>query len=183
MFDVPVIQPPLDSVRASGHVVIASETPLATVSVVVAIRTGAPKPDLSTADGVKRMLLAAKSISCPSAARGAACGVSFEATLTKLGIADAITPKITLVPSGWESIKTLARGEVEIAITFQSEADEDPQVEMLGAMPREISILTGFVAFVNAKSKAPEAAAALIKFLTTPEAAKIFTESGMTPGK
>ncbi len=183
LFDVPVIQPPLDTAIASGNVVASSETPLATVSVVVAIRTGAPKPDISTVEGVKRMLLAAQSISCPSAARGAACGVSFEATLTKLGISEAVNPKIKLVTSGWESIKTLARGEVEIGITFKSEADEDPTVTMLGPMPREISIPTGFVAFVNAKSKAPDAAAALIKFLTTPDAAKVFTECGMTPGK
>ena len=183
MFDVPIVQPPLATVLASGNVVAASEMPLATVSVVVAVRAGMPKPDISTAEGVKRMLLAAKSISCPSAARGAACGVSFEATLAKLGITEAVMPKVKAAPSGWESVKMLARDEVEIGITFKSEADADPLVEMLGPLPRDISIPTGFVAFVHAKSKAPEAATALIKLLTTPDAAKVFTECGMTPGK
>ena len=183
MFDVPIVQPPLATVLASGNVVAASEMPLATVSVVVAVRAGMPKPDISTAEGVKRMLLAAKSISCPSAARGAACGVSFEATLAKLGITEAVMPKVKAAPSGWESVKMLARDEVEIGITFKSEADADPLVEMLGPVPRDISIPTGFVAFVHAKSKAPEAATALIKLLTTPDAAKVFTECGMTPGK
>src|SRR5215467_1208165 len=55
-FDVPIVQLPLEPVIASGHVVTASETPLATVSVGVAVRTGAPKPDISTADAVKRLL-------------------------------------------------------------------------------------------------------------------------------
>jgi len=50
-FDVPIVQPPLELVIASGHVVAASETPLATVAVGVAVRTGAPKPDISSADG------------------------------------------------------------------------------------------------------------------------------------
>src|SRR5438876_7516116 len=59
-FDLPVVQPPLPEVIASGHVVPASETPLATVAVGVAVRTGAPRPDISTAEAVKRMLLGAK---------------------------------------------------------------------------------------------------------------------------
>src|SRR5213592_3298400 len=58
-FDVPVVQPPLPEVIASGHVVASSETPLAIVEVGIAVRTGAPKPDISTADAVKRTLLGA----------------------------------------------------------------------------------------------------------------------------
>ena len=59
-FDVPIVQPPLEPVTASGHVVPDSETPLAIVQVGVAVRTGAPKPDISTADAVKRLLLGAR---------------------------------------------------------------------------------------------------------------------------
>src|SRR3984957_7348477 len=62
-FDVPVVQPPYQDVISSGHVVAASETPLANVSVGLAVRTGAPKPDISTADAVKRLLLGAKAVS------------------------------------------------------------------------------------------------------------------------
>lgn len=183
LFDVPVLQPPLDKVIASGNVVAASETPVATVSVVLAVRAGAPKPDISSADAVKKTLLAAKSISCPSASRGAACGVSFEATLGKLGIKDAVAPKVVGAPSGWESVKMLGRGEVELGVTFASENDPNPDVAMLGPMPRDISPPTGLVAFVHARSRAPQAAAALIRFLTSPEAAKVFIASGMNPGK
>jgi molybdate transport system substrate-binding protein len=75
-FDVTVVQPPLPEVIASGHVNAASETPLANVAVGVAVRTGAPKPDISTADAVKRLLLGAKAIAYPNAASGAAAGVS-----------------------------------------------------------------------------------------------------------
>jgi molybdate transport system substrate-binding protein len=182
-FDVPVVQPPLDTVIASGNVIAGTETPVATVSVVIGIRAGAPKPDLTTTEGVKRFLLATTSISYPAAARGAACGVSFEATMAKLGISEAMAPKVKNSTGGWEAIAMLARGEVEVGVTFASEMDPDSRVEMLGALPRDLSTPTGFVAFVNAKSKEPDAAAALTRFLTTPEAQKVFTACGMTPGK
>lgn len=160
-----------------------SETPLATVSVVAALRAGVPKPDMSNGEALKKLLLSVKSISCPSIARGAACGVSFEATLTKLGIKDAIVPKIVAAQSGWELVKMLGRGEVELGITFASENDPNPDVQMLGALPRDVSIPTGFVGFIHARTPHREAAASLLKYLSTPEAAKIFTECGMTPGK
>src|SRR5712691_3112454 len=64
-FDVPVVQPPYKDVLASGHVVASSEKPLATVAVVVAVKKGNPKPDISTPEAVKKMLLAAKAISYP----------------------------------------------------------------------------------------------------------------------
>jgi molybdate transport system substrate-binding protein len=183
MFDVPIVQPPLDTVVASGHVLASSETPLATVAVVVAVRSGIPKLDISGAEGVKRLLLSGASIAYPSAARGAACGVSFEATLTRLGILEAMKPKVKPAPSGWGAIEMLAKGEVEIGVTFASEMEPDDRVQLLGPLPRAISTPTGFVAFVNAGSKEPDAAAALIKFLTTPEAQRVFTESGMVPGR
>lgn len=183
LFDVPIVQPPLDSVIASGNVVPNSETPIATVSVVVAIRSGIAKPDISTGEGVKRLLLAAQSIAYPSAARGAACGVSFDASMAKLGITAAMAPKIKPAPTGWEAVKMLARGEVEIGVTFMSEMDADDRAALLGPLPREISTPTGFVAFVNAHSKEPQAAAALIEFLSSGDAASIFKECGMSPGK
>ena len=80
-FDVPIVQLPLEPVLASGQVIDGSETPLATVSVGVAVRNGTPKPDIATADEVRRVLLEAKYISFPNAAAGAAAGVSFEATM------------------------------------------------------------------------------------------------------
>src|SRR2546421_7953171 len=74
IFDVPIVQPPYQDVIASGNVVPGSETPLATVAVVVVVRKG-PKPDISTPDAIKRMLLAAKAVSYPNGASGAAAGV------------------------------------------------------------------------------------------------------------
>jgi molybdate transport system substrate-binding protein len=181
LFDVPVIQPPLEDVLASGNVRAASATPLATVSVVVAVRSGVPKPDISTGEAVRRLLLGAQSVACPSAARGAACGVSFDQSLMRLGITAAMAPKMKAAPGGWGAIEMLAKGEVEIGITFASEMDPNPNVQLLGPLPRDISEPTGFVAFVHARSKAPDAAAALVKFLSARAAARIFADCGMVP--
>jgi len=181
--DVPVVQPPFDAVTSSGHVRRDSETPLATVSVVAAVAADAPKAEVATQDGLTRALMAARSIACPSVERGAACGVNFWSTVEKLGIAAAIKPKLVNAPTGWESIKMLARGEVELGITFASEMDPDPRVRLLGPLARAVSTPTGFVAFVHTQTKAPEAAAALIRFLASSDAAAVFRESGMTPGK
>ncbi len=183
VYDVPIVQPPLDSVLASGHVAAKSQTPLATVWVGVAVRPGQKKPDISSAAAVKRMLLAAKSITYPSAANGAAAGVSFDATMAKLGITEAMKPKIKIAPNGTEAMAMLARGEVEIGLTFISEMAPGAGVVLVGPLPRDISTPTGFVAFVSAQSKQPKEAAALIKFLASPAAKKIYKKSGMSPGK
>ena len=137
-FDVPIVQPQYPEVLASGHVVAGSETPLASVAVGVAVRPGQRKPDISTPDAVRRMLLAAKSISYPDPAGGAAAGVSFTETLKKLNITEQMQPKIKLAQGGAAAMAALAKGEVEIGLTFISEIITEPGVESVGALPREI---------------------------------------------
>ena len=182
IFDVPVVQPPLDDVLATGHVNAATETPLATVAVAVAVRKGAPKPDISTPEAVKKMLLAAKSVSIPDGARGAAAGVSFDETLKKLGIVEQMKPTLKRVQGGAGAMAAIAKGEVEIGLTFLSEI-HDPGVEIVGILPREISTPTGLVGFIHAKAKSPAAAGALLAYLSSPEAAKVYRETGMQPGR
>ncbi len=182
-FDVPIVQPPYPEVLASGHVVAASATPLATVAVGVAVRTGERKPDISTADAVKRMLLAARAIAYPNGASGAAAGVSFDETLARLGIADQMKPKITLAQGGAGAMAALAKGEVDIGLTFISEIITEPGVELVGSLPREISTPTALVGFVSAHARAPEAAKALLAFLSSPSAAPVYRAAGMQPGR
>ncbi len=182
-FDVPVAQPPLDTVIASGHVERQSETPLATVSIAVAVRAGAPKPDISTADAVKRLFLGAKAISYPNAASGAAAGVSINETLEKLGIAEQMRPKIKLGQGGRGAMELLAKGEVDYGLTFISEIVTEPGVEVVGPLPRDISTPTGLVGFLSAHAKEPGAAKALLRFLSSPEAHAVYRAKGMQPGR
>jgi molybdate transport system substrate-binding protein len=182
-FDVPIVQLPLEPVVASGHVMAASETPLAFVAVGVAVRTGAPKPDISSADAVKRLLLGSKAIAYPNAATGAAAGVSFNETLQKLGIADAMKPKIKIAQGGRGAMELLAKGEVDIGLTFISEIITEPGVEVVGPLPRDISTPTALVGYVSAHTREPEAAQALLRYLSSAEAAAVYKQRGMEPGR
>lgn len=182
LFDVPVLQPPYPEVIASGNVLEKSAKPLASVSVGVAVKKGAPKPDISTPEAVKKMLLAAKSIAYPDAAGGAAAGVSFEETLKKLGIGEQIQPKIKRAQGGAGAMKMAASGEVEIGLTFLSEMNE-PGIDIVGPLPKSISTPTVLVGFVSAHAKDPKAAQSLLDYLSSPEAAAVYKAQGMQPGK
>jgi molybdate transport system substrate-binding protein len=181
-FDVPIVQPPLAPVLASGHVVASTETPLATVAVAIAVRKGAPRPDISTADAVKRALLAAKAIAYPDPAGGAAAGVSFEQTIAKLGIADQLKAKIRRAQGGAGAMAMVASGEADLGLTFLSEMS-DPGIDAVGPLPREISAPTALVAFLSTHAKAPDAAKALLQYLSSAEAAAVYKASGMQPGR
>ena len=180
-FDVPIVQPPYQDVLASGNVVAGSETPLATVAVVVAVRKGGSKPNISTSEAVKRMLVSANAISYPNGATGAAAGVSFDATMKKLGIFDEMQPKIKRV-QGVSLMQLLTKGDIDVAVTFASEID-DPGVEVVGPLPKEISTPTGLVGFISSHAKAPEAAKALLSYLSSSEAVAAYKACAMQPGR
>lgn len=181
LFDVLIVQPPYRDVIDSGHVIASTETPLATVAVVVAVRKGDAKPDISSPDAVKTMLLAAKAISYPNGAGGAAAGVSFDATMTQLGIFEQMQPKVKRV-QGVSLLDLLKKGDIDDAITFVSEIN-DPAIEVVGPLPRSISTPTGLVGFISAHAKSPQAAKALLSYLSSPEAAGAYKACSMTPGR
>jgi molybdate transport system substrate-binding protein len=189
-YDVPIVQPPYPDVLASGNVLEASATPLASVAVGVAVKKGALRPDISTPEAVKKMLLAAKSISSPDASTGAAAGVSINEMLKKLGIDEQIEPKLKRVKGkgpggaggGDVAMAMVASGEVEIGLTFLSEMN-DPGIDRVGALPREISPRTTLVGFISAHAKNPEAAKALLQYLSSPAAAAVYKAIGMEPGR
>ena len=180
-FDVPIVQPPYPELIASGNVVAASATPLASVEVGVAVKKGAAKPDISTPEAVKRMFLAAKSITYPNPAGGAAAGVSFDETLKQMGIADQLKPKIKLAQGGAPAMAMTAKGEAEIGLTFVSEMNE-PGIDIVGPLPREISTPTNLVGFISAHAKDPAGAKALLNYLSSSQAAAIYRAQNMQPG-
>jgi molybdate transport system substrate-binding protein len=180
-FDVPIVQPPYEEVIASGNVVAGSATTLASVAVGVAVRKGAPKPDISTPEAVRRMLLAAKSVAFPDPSGGAAAGVSFVETLRKLGIAPQMESKIKRAQGGAGAMAMTARGEVEIGLTFLSEMD-DPGIDVVGPLPIAISTPTTLVGFVGSRTKDAVAAKALLEYLSSRSAGAVYTGLRMQPG-
>jgi molybdate transport system substrate-binding protein len=180
-FDVPIVQPPYQDVIASGNVVASTETPLATVAVVVVVRKNDPKPDISTPEAVKRMLRAAKAISYPdgNGGLGGAAGVSFDETQKKLGIFEEMKPKVKRVP-GVGLLKLLTQGDIDVAITFASEIT-DPDVAVVGPLPREISTPTSLVGFLSSHVKSADAARALLNYLASADGAAAFRACAMEP--
>jgi molybdate transport system substrate-binding protein len=150
---------------------------------VVVVRKGSPKPDISTADAVKRMLLSAKSLSYPDGAggRGGAAGVSFDLTQRKLDIYDQIQPKVKRV-QGVSLMRLLTNGDIDVAVTFSSEID-DSGVEVVGPLPGAISTPTALVGFVSTHAKTPNAAKALLTYLWSADAATAYKACGMQPGR
>jgi molybdate transport system substrate-binding protein len=177
---VPIVQPPYPEVLASGNVVVASATTLASVAVGVAVKKGAPKPNIATEEATRRTLLAAKSVSYPDAAGGAAAGVSFVETLKKLGIAEQMEPRLKRAQGGAAAMVMVAKGEVEIGLTFLSEMEE-PGLDVVGPLPREISTPTTLVGFVSTHAKDATAAQALLDYLSSPAAAVAYKAQRMEP--
>jgi molybdate transport system substrate-binding protein len=180
-FDVPIVQPPYPEVLASGNVVVNSAATLASVAVGIAVRKGARKPDISTPDAVKRTLLAAKSISYPDPAGGAAAGVSFDETLKKLGIAGQLGSKLKRAQGGAAAMTMAANGEAEIGVTFLSEMNE-PGIDVVGPLPVAISTSTVLTGFVSSHAQDPVAAKALLDYLSSREAAAVYKAQGMQAG-
>jgi molybdate transport system substrate-binding protein len=142
----------------------------------VAVKKGAPRPDISNAAAVKKMLLNAKAVSYPNPSGGAAAGVSFEQTLKKLGIFDEVKAKYK---PGQANLA--ANGEVEVSVTFLSEID-DPGVNIIGPLPQNISTPVRLVAFVHTKAKDAAAAKAFVQYLSGAEAAAVYKSLRMIPG-
>jgi len=180
-FDVAILVPGLiDDLIKQGKIEPASRTNLAKTGVAIAIRAGAAKPDISTADAFKRTLLGAKSIAYGDPAFGGASSVYFAALLQRLGIAEEMKAKTKLTASG-EGAKAVATGEAELGIGQVSEIVPVRGAELLGPFPAELQVITTFTAGVAANAKDAAAARSLVKFLTTPAAAQILKARGLDP--
>lgn len=152
---------------------LASRTALARSGIAVAIKKGAPKPDLSSTEAFKKMLLAAKSIAYVE--RGAS-GIYLKGLFERLGVADQIKGKLKSVKAAGEAV---ANGEAEIGFTQISEVLPYAGAEVGGLLPPDIQSNTNFAFGVRSKDSAP--AAALVKFMTTPAAAAVIKAKGLEP--
>lgn len=151
---------------------------LARSGVGIAVRAGAPRPDISSAAALRNALLAAKSIVLSSGPSSVYLPTLFE----KMGIADKLKPKIIQIGPGLPVGETVARGEGEIGFTQMSELMSVKGIDYLGPLPAEVQFITVFSAGLHAAAPAPEAARALLRFLTAPEAEPVLKGHGMEPG-
>lgn len=155
---------------------LARRVDLARSTIGVAVRSGAQKPDIGSADAFRRTLLAAKSFARND---GADSGIYMKGLIERLGIVDEMKPKTTLVASGYVA-ELVARGEVEIAAQQVSELMSVPGVDVT-PLPADIQHVIVFSAGLAATPTAPAAVDALIAFLTAPAAAPVIKTKGLDP--
>jgi predicted neuraminidase/ABC-type molybdate transport system substrate-binding protein len=167
----------LDGLIKDGKVAAGSGVDLVRSSIGLAVRAGAPKPDISTLDAFKRTLLDAKSIAFSSSASGV---YFFTELFPRLGITDAIRAKSRMVDSGPVGA-LLARGEAEIGFQQISELLPVAGIDYVGPLPPGAQRVTVFSAGIAAAAKAPAAAKALVDFLASPAAAGAIRKSGLEP--
>ena len=176
-------RPAMDPVVKQGKIASDTVAVFARSAVSIAVRIGAPKPDISTVEAFKRAMLAAKSVSYADPARGGGSGIHFASVLQRLGIFEEMKPKTKLV-QGDESVQLVAKGEAEIAAVNTPVILREPGVELVGPLPAELQNTVDFVFFVGVgvNAKEPEAAKALIKYLLAPDAARVIKAKGLEPG-
>jgi len=172
--------PALDELIKQGKVA-GIRIDLARTGIGIAVRKGAPKPDVSTPEALKRALLAAKSVGHASPAGGSITGGHIMRMFEKLGIADQIAPKTKLSMGGPNSRVSVlvSSGEAEIGLQQASELLDNSDVEMIGMLPPELQQITIYSVAITANAKQPEAAKAMIDALTTPGAKSIFKAKGL----
>jgi molybdate transport system substrate-binding protein len=177
-FDVAIMVPPYAEALASGNVVAESATTLVSFVQTLVVKKGAPKPDISTPDAVKRTLLATNSISQVDPANGAV-GVSANQMIENLGLTQRLQPRIKIYKTQDVAEASVAMGETEICLCPYLNDPIETGVDDLGPMPRDVSIPTDVVAFVSTHAKDSAAAKALVNYLSSPDVAVVYNEERM----
>ena len=167
----------IDQLMADGHVLPGSRVDIVHSGVAIAVRSGAPRPDIGSEAALKAAVLAAPTLSYSTGPSGVALARLFQ----RWGIADAVQAKLVVPPPATPVGALVARGEVALGFQQLSELMHLPGIDVLGPLPEAIQITTIFAGGVAAASKQPEAARALLAFLAAPETAAIKQANGMAP--
>jgi molybdate transport system substrate-binding protein len=168
----------VDELTQAGKLA-APRTDIAKSGVGVAVRAGAPRPDISSGEAVKRALLKAGSIGYSSGPSGVYLSRLFE----KWGVAAELKPKITQTQPGVAVGALVARGEVEIGFQQVSELLPVAGIDLIGPLPADIQIVTVFAGAAHVAAKERDAARALLAFLGSPAAAAVMRRKGLEPAR
>ena len=167
----------LGDLAKQGKVIAGSSVDLVKSPIGMAVKAGAPKPDISSAETLKRALLAAKSVAYSDSASGVYVSTEMFA---KLGIADAMKDKAKKIPATPVG-EIVARGEAEIGFQQIAELRPVSGIDIVGPLPDDLQKITVFSAGIATGSKEPDAGRALIRFLASPAARDAIVKSGMEP--
>lgn len=170
----------LSGLAKAGKVEASSIRDLGSMGVGVAVRAGAPKPDIRDLAAFKKSMLAAHSITYANPAKGGQSGIHIAKVFAQIGLDKPIAAKLQLRDRGPDGLKEVAKGEIEIGLGQISEILANKDVVLVGPFPKEIQGAVTFSAAVHSASKEKKAAEALIQLLVTPAAKEKFKALGFT---
>jgi molybdate transport system substrate-binding protein len=167
----------LGDLAKQGKVIADSRVDLVKSPIGIAVKAGAPKPDIASADAVKRALLAAKSVAYSDSASGVYVSTEM---FEKLGIADAMKDKAKKIPATPVG-EIVARGDAELGFQQIAELRPVSGIDIVGQLPPDLQKITVFSAGIATVSREPDAGRALIRFLASPAARDALVKSGLEP--
>jgi molybdate transport system substrate-binding protein len=167
----------LDDLAKNGKVIPDSRVELVKSVIGIAVKTGAPKPDISSADAIKRALLAARSVAYSDSASGVYVSTEM---FKKLGVVDEMKDKARKIPATPVG-EIVAHGDAEIGFQQISELKPVQGIDIVGPLPADLQQVTIFSAGIATVSKEPDAGKALITFLASPDARDVIIKSGLEP--
>src|SRR5262245_59682642 len=180
-FDVAIAsEPQNEALSREGKIAGGSATKLAKVDIGVAVRKGGPKPDISSADTLKRALVAAKAIVVNDPATGSPVSTHLFTIFEREGIAAEMKGKTKLAANNIANFDAVAKGEVDFGFSQSNSIGEEPRIELVGSPPAPYGNSTVFTAGLIASSKEPAASKALITYLSSPAAASVFREKRLS---
>ena len=180
--DVALLFAPFPEALKTGNIDKGSATVVARLRLALAVKKGAPKPDISTPDAVKRTLLNAKSITSVDPEQGSVGGAVLLA-LDKMGITNQLKPKIKWVATGGIVQDSVAKGEYEIALGPYLSDMRNPGLDIVGALPPAAAPPIDITGFIGTGAKDRKAARSLLDYLKSPEAAPIYEEAKIFPAR
>lgn len=177
-FDLAILGgPAADDLIKQGKLVATTRTEIARSAAGLAVKKGAPKPDISTTEAFRQTMLAARSVAYSGAGSS---GENFVRVLQRLGIAEEMKPKARVRPSG-STAELVVKGEAELAVQQISELLPVAGTQFVGPFPPELQVYTTFTGAVGPAARDPAAARALLEFLTAPDALPVIKAKGMEP--
>lgn len=179
MFDVSILLPPYPEALASGNIDPKSATTLASLTLALGVKKGAPKPDISTPAAFKQALLAAKTIAYVDPMIGSD-GFATREALQKLGVLDLIGSKTKLAANAGLVASSVIKGEADVCIFYLNEMG-NPGLDIVGRLPKQFSTPVKVVAFISTHVTDAKAAKALVSYLSSSEAEAAYKKDGLEP--
>jgi molybdate transport system substrate-binding protein len=180
-FDVFIVLAPYPDVLASGNVDPDSETLLASLTLALGVKKGAPKPDISTPEALRQTLLAADTIAYVDPTIGSD-GFATRNALQTLGVIDLIQSKSTFGPFARVTGDLVATGKAELCMFYLNEM-ASPDLDVVGRLPKEVAPPVQVVAFVSTDARNASAARSLVDYLSSAEADASYEEDGLEPAR